>query len=97
MFMVSRDGKFSNMLRNDLKVEFKKGSSFLAYILSFLASLILRYWRQNKTIAAILTYLCFVHHVSAGCVSYGGPIHRAVTWWMKRKYASITAMVLFCL
>ena len=35
MFTVSRDGKFSNMLRNDPKVERKKGSSLLALRLSF--------------------------------------------------------------
>ena len=30
MSTVSRDGKFSNMLRNNPKVESKKGSSLLA-------------------------------------------------------------------
>ena len=30
MYTVSRDGNFSNMLRNDPKVEHKKGSSLLA-------------------------------------------------------------------
>ena len=37
-FTVSRDGKFSNMLRNDPKVERKKGSSLLALRLSFLST-----------------------------------------------------------
>lgn len=40
-----------------------------AFILIIFAGLILGYWRKNKTIAVILAYLRFVHHVSAGCVS----------------------------
>ena len=42
MFTVSRDGTFSNMLRNDPKVEFKKG------ILINLAGLILSYWNKTR-------------------------------------------------
>ncbi|KAL5473479.1 hypothetical protein EMCRGX_G027968 [Ephydatia muelleri] len=49
------------MLRNDPKVE----------------CLILGYWRKNKTIAVILAYLRFVHHVSAGLT------------WLKRKLAEL--------
>ena len=40
-----------------------------AFILIIFAGLILGYWRKNKTIAVILAYMRFVHHVSAGCVS----------------------------
>ena len=64
-----------------------------AIILINLAGLILRYWRQNKTIAVILAYLRFVHHVSAGCVSRFVfckiLIFNCRLTWLKRKVAEL--------
>ena len=53
-FTVSRDGKFSNMLRNDPKVERKKGSSLLALRLSFLST-----WQVSYCASARQTYAFF--------------------------------------
>ena len=60
-FTVSRDGKFSNMLRNDPKVERKKGSSLLALRLSFLSTWQVSYcaivW--NVICAKITRKICY--------------------------------------